>query len=239
MSSFPAILLVTTLFRLSLNVASTRLILLHGDRFEGKLIQAFGNFVLGGNYVVGIVIFVIIFIVQIRVITAGSGRIAEVAARFTLDAMPGKQLAIDADLNNGLIDEMEATKRREDLARQADFYGAMDGASKFVKGDVSAGILITLINIIGGFFIGIVQLGIPWQKAASIYTILTVGDGLISQIPSIIISVSSGVIVTRAAAEDNLGTDLTKQILRRPRALMIASGVMFSLAQFGWSLLHD
>ena len=233
MSSFPALLLVSTLFRLSLNVASTRLILLHGDNFEGKLIKAFGDFVLGGNYVVGIVIFVIIFIVQTRVITAGSGRIAEVAARFTLDAMPGKQLAIDADLNNGLLTEEEAKIKREDLARQADFYGAMDGASKFVKGDVSAGIMITFINIIGGFFIGIVQLGIPWQKAASVYTILTVGDGLISQIPSIIISVASGLIVTRAAAEDNLGADLTKQLFFRPKALLIASGVMGALAFLG------
>ncbi|MBU1863364.1 MAG: flagellar biosynthesis protein FlhA [Candidatus Omnitrophica bacterium] len=233
MSSFPALLLITTLFRLSLNVASTRLILLHGDNFGGKLIKAFGQFVLGGNYVVGIIIFIIIFIVQIRVVVAGSGRIAEVAARFTLDAMPGKQLAIDADLNNGLIDELEATRRREDLSRQADFYGAMDGASKFVKGDVSAGILITFINIIGGFFIGVVQLGIPWQKAAAIYTILTVGDGLISQIPSIIISVSSGLIVTRAAARDNLGAELTKQLLFRPKALLIASGVMCALAFLG------
>lgn len=233
MSSFPALLLVSTLFRLSLNVASTRLILLNGNNFEGKLIKTFGDFVLGGNYVVGIVIFVIIFIVQTKVITAGAGRISEVAARFTLDAMPGKQLAIDADLNNGLITEEEAKQKREDLARQADFYGAMDGSSKFVKGDVSAGIMITSINIIGGFFIGIVQLGIPWQKAAEIYTILTVGDGLISQIPSIITSVASGLIVTRAAAEDNLGTDLTKQLFFRPKALLIASGVMTSLAFLG------
>ena len=233
LSIFPSLLLVTTLFRLSLNVASTRLILLHGNNFEGKLIKAFGDFVLGGNYVVGIVIFIIIFIVQIRVITAGAGRIAEVAARFTLDSMPGKQLAIDADLNNGLIEEEEAMRRRSELSRQADFFGAMDGASKFVKGDVSAGIFITFINIIGGFFIGIVQLGIPWQKAAAIYTILTVGDGLISQIPSIIISIASGLIVTRAAAEENLGHDLTKQLLYRPRALLMAGIVMVILAFLG------
>ena len=233
LSVFPALLLVSTLFRLSLNVASTRLILLHGDRFDGKLIRAFGEFVLGGNYVVGIVIFIIIFIVQIRVITAGSGRIAEVAARFTLDAMPGKQLAIDADLNNGLIDEQEATRKREELSRQADFFGAMDGASKFVRGDVTAGIFITFINIIGGLFIGVVQLGIPWQKAANIYTILTVGDGLIAQIPSIIISISAGLIVTRAAAEENLGYDITKQLFYRPKALLIAAIVLFALAFLG------
>lgn len=233
LSVFPALLLVSTLFRLSLNVASTRLILLTGDQFEGKLIKAFGEFVLGGNYVVGIVIFVVIFIVQIRVITAGSGRVAEVAARFTLDSMPGKQLAIDADLNNGLIDEMEATRRREELAREADFFGAMDGASKFVKGDVSAGILITFINILGGFFIGIVQLGIPWQKAAQIYTVLTVGDGLISQIPSIIISIASGLIVTRAAAEEDLGHDLTKQLFYRPKGLLIAAICLLALGFLG------
>lgn len=233
LSVFPSLLLVSTLFRLSLNVASTRLILLHGNRFEGKLIKAFGDFVLGGNYVVGIVIFVIIFLVQIKVITAGSSRIAEVAARFTLDAMPGKQLAIDGDLNNGIIDEKEAQKKREELSRQADFFGAMDGASKFVRGDVTAGIMITGINIVGGFFIGIVQLGIPWQRAAQVYTILTVGDGLISQIPSIIISIAAGLIVTRAAAEENLGYDLTKQLFNKPRGLLIAAIMLFALAFMG------
>jgi flagellar biosynthesis protein FlhA len=233
MSVFPALLLVSTLFRLSLNVASTRLILLYGNNFDGKLIESFGDFVLGGSYVVGIVVFVVIFIVQIRVITAGSGRIAEVAARFTLDAMPGKQLAIDGDLNNGIIDEKEAQKRREDLARRSDFFGAMDGASKFVRGDVTAGIFITFINIIGGFFIGVIQLKIPWQKAAEVYTVLTVGDGLISQIPSIIISVASGLIVTRAAAEENLGHDLTSQLFAKPRALLIAGFMLIALAFLG------
>jgi flagellar biosynthesis protein FlhA len=233
LSVFPSLLLVSTLFRLSLNVASTRLILLHGNNFEGKLIKAFGDFVLGGNYVVGIVIFVIIFLVQIKVITAGSSRIAEVAARFTLDAMPGKQLAIDGDLNNGIIDEKEAQKRREEISRQADFFGAMDGASKFVRGDVTAGIMITAINIVGGFFIGIVQLGMPWQRAAQVYTILTVGDGLISQIPSIIISIAAGLIVTRAAAEENLGYDLTKQLFNKPRGLLIAAIMLFALAFMG------
>ncbi len=233
LSVFPALLLVSTLFRLSLNVASTRLILLYGDKFDGKLIRAFGEFVLGGNYVVGIVIFVIIFLVQVKVITAGAGRIAEVAARFTLDTMPGKQLAIDNDLNNGVITEDEARKRREELAREADFFGAMDGASKFVKGDVSAGIMITGINIVGGFFIGIVQLGIPWQKAAETFTILTVGDGLISQIPSIITSIAAGLIVTRAAAEENLGYDLTSQLFARPKGLLIASMILAVLAFLG------
>ncbi len=232
-SVFPALILVTTLFRLALNVASTRLILLYGNNFNGKVIIAFGDFVLGGNYVVGIVIFVILYLVQVKVITAGSGRIAEVAARFTLDAMPGKQLAIDADLNNGLIDEKEATKRREELARQADFYGAMDGAAKFVRGDVTAGMFITAINVIGGFFIGVIQLKIPWQEAASIYTKFTIGDGLIAQIPSLLISMASGLVVTRAASKENLGSELTAQLLMRPKPLLIASGVLTVLAFMG------
>ena len=232
-SVFPALILIFTLFRLSLNVASTRLILLHGDKFEGKLIRSFGDFVLGGNYAVGIIIFLILYIVQVKVITSGAGRISEVAARFTLDALPGKQLAIDADMNNGLIDESEATRRREELTREADFYGAMDGASKFVRGDVSAGIFITGINIIAGFFIGVIQLKIDWKEAANIYTTFTVGDGLISQIPSLLISIASGLVVTRAASEKNLGQELSGQLLMRPKPLAIASGVMGVLAFVG------
>ena len=232
-SVFPALILVLTLFRLSLNVASTRLILLYGNKFNGKLILAFGDFVLGGNYVVGVVIFVILYIVQVKVIVSGTTRISEVAARFTLDAMPGKQLAVDADLNNGIIDEKEAQNRRDELAREADFYGAMDGAAKFVSGDVSAGIFITAINILGGFFIGVFQLKLPWQEAANIYTKFTVGDGLIAQIPSLLISISAGLVVTRAASETNLGAELTQQLLIRPKPLLIAGGVLTVLAFLG------
>jgi len=188
---FPAVLLATTLFRLSLNVASTRLILLHGEEgpsAAGSVIMAFGQFVVGGNYVVGIVIFVILVLINFMVITKGAGRVAEVAARFTLDAMPGKQMAIDADLNAGLIDDEQAKTRRAEIANEADFYGAMDGASKFVRGDAIAGIIITLINIGAGFVIGVVQKGMPAFEAAQNYTILTVGDGLVGQIPALIIS---------------------------------------------------
>jgi flagellar biosynthesis protein FlhA len=220
-SVFPGLLLILTLFRLSLNVASTRLILLHAD--AGKVIQAFGTFVVGGNYVVGLVIFLILVIIQFVVITKGAGRIAEVAARFTLDAMPGKQMAIDADLNTGIITEEEAKKRRENISREADFYGAMDGASKFVRGDAIAGIIITLINIIGGFIIGIVQMKLTFGEALRTYTLLTVGDGLVTQIPALIVSSAAGIIVSRAASESNLGVDLSHQILHHPRALYIAS----------------
>jgi len=224
LSVFPGMLLIITLFRLSLNVASTRLIL--GKAYAGEVIESFGNFVVGGNYVVGFIIFAILVIIQFVVITKGSGRIAEVAARFTLDAMPGKQMAIDADLNAGIINEDVARKRRENVSREADFYGAMDGASKFVRGDAVAGILITLINVIGGIIIGVVQRGMPINEALTTYTLLTVGDGLVTQIPALIVSTSAGIVVTRAASESNLGKDLTSQITAQPRAIMIASLIL-------------
>jgi flagellar biosynthesis protein FlhA len=223
-SVFPGMLLIITLFRLALNVASTRLIL--GQAYAGEVIAAFGNFVVGGNYVVGFIIFSILVIIQFVVITKGSGRIAEVAARFTLDAMPGKQMAIDADLNAGLITEEDARKRRSDIGREADFYGAMDGASKFVRGDAIASILITLINVIGGIIIGVVQRGMSVNEALTTYTLLTVGDGLVTQIPALVISTSAGIIVTRAASESNLGKDLTRQITFQPRAIMIAASIL-------------
>lgn len=223
-SVFPGLLLVVTLFRLALNVASVRLILGEGE--AGSIIAAFGNFVVKGNYFVGLVIFSVLVVINLVVITKGSGRIAEVAARFTLDAMPGKQMAIDADLNQGMIDEGEARKRREKIAREADFYGAMDGASKFVRGDAVAGLMIVVINIIGGFAVGMVQMGMEWQEAASTFTILTVGDGLVAQIPALLISVASGIIVARAASEGNLGADITGQLLGYPRAIYISSGVL-------------
>ena len=228
-SIFPSILLVTTLFRLSLNVASTRLILLHGDEgpdAAGSVIQSFGQFVVGGNYVVGVVIFVILVIINFMVITKGAGRVAEVAARFTLDAMPGKQMAIDADLNAGLINENEARKRREDIANEANFHGAMDGASKFVKGDAIAGIIITLINIGAGFIIGVTQKGMPMAEAAANYTILTVGDGLVGQIPALIISTAAGLLVTRSTGEKDFGSDLKKQFSTSPVALYVVSGIL-------------
>ncbi len=227
-SSFPALLLVTTLFRLGLNVASTRLILLNGDSgldAAGHVIQAFGEFVVGGNYVVGIIMFLAISIVNLKVITKGSGRIAEVAARFTLDALPGKQMAIDSDLNTGIINEDEAKERRRDLSREAEFYGAMDGAAKFVAGDAVAGMGITLINIIGGFFIGIMQHNMDWMLAAKTYTILTIGDGLVSQIPALVISTASGLIVARAASGDDLGSEVLSQLGASAKPLLISSAV--------------
>jgi flagellar biosynthesis protein FlhA len=223
-SVFPGLLLLLTLFRLGINVASTRMIL--GDAFAGDIIASFGSFVVKGNYVVGIVIFLILVIINFMVITKGSGRIAEVAARFTLDAMPGKQMAVDADMNNGVIDEDEARQRREDIRREADFYGAMDGAAKFVRGDAMAGIIITIINILGGLLIGVVQRDMGFGQALSTYTLLTVGDGLVSQIPALIISVSAGIIVARAASEMNMGREFTGQLLMNPRALFITSGVL-------------
>ena len=223
-SVFPGMLLVMTLFRLALNITTTRLILSQGS--AGSIINAFGGFVIGGNYVVGLVIFIILNIINFVVITKGSGRIAEVAARFTLDAMPGKQMAIDADLNNGIIDEEEAKARRDKISKEADFYGAMDGAAKFVRGDAVAGVIITFINIIGGFVIGIVQLGMGWSQALTTYTTLTVGDGLVSQLPALMISTSSGIIVSRAAARSNLGEDLTTQLFTQYRALYIVAGVL-------------
>lgn len=232
-SIFPSLLLVTTLFRLSLNVASTRLILLHGDEgpgAAGTVIQAFGQFVVGGNYFVGVVIFVILVIINFMVITKGAGRVAEVAARFTLDAMPGKQMAIDADLNAGLINEDEARSRRENIAKEANFHGAMDGASKFVKGDAIAGIIITLINIGAGFLIGVVQKGMAMADAAANYTILTVGDGLIGQIPALIISTAAGLLVTRATGEKDFGTDLKKQFSTSPIAMWVVSAILIVFA---------
>ncbi|NLS45382.1 MAG: flagellar biosynthesis protein FlhA [Firmicutes bacterium] len=223
-SSFPSMLLIATLFRLALNVSSTRLILLHG--YAGHVIEAFGNFVVGGNYVVGMVIFIILVVIQFVVITNGAGRVAEVAARFTLDAMPGKQMAIDADLNSGLINEEEARTRRRNIELEADFYGAMDGAGKFVRGDAIAGVIITLINIVGGIIIGITQLNIPAQEALQRYALLTVGDGLVSQIPALLISTATGIIVTRAAAQSNFGHEVTGQLLAQPRALAIATGLL-------------
>ena len=224
LSVFPGLLLIMTLFRLSLNVASTRLIL--GEGYAGKIIYAFGSFVVKGNYVVGFIIFLILVIIQFVVITKGAGRIAEVAARFTLDAMPGKQMSIDADLNAGLITEDEARRRREQIQREAEFYGAMDGASKFVRGDAIAGLLITVINIVGGFIIGVVQRGMTFTQALQTYTLLTVGDGLVSQVPALIISVSAGMVVTRSATGDQLDYELKGQLLQKPRVLLIASGVL-------------
>ena len=223
-SSFPAILLLLTLFRLSLNVASTRLILTHGQ--AGHVIQAFGEFVIGGNYAVGLVLFLILIGINFIVITKGAGRVAEVAARFTLDAMPGKQMAIDADLGAGLIDETEARRRREEIARQADFYGAMDGASKFVKGDAIAALIITFINIVGGIFIAVVQKGLAFSQAVSSYTILTVGEGLVSQIPALIVSTAAGIMVTHSAGKTQMGSVVAGQLSKHPRALWIAGGVL-------------
>lgn len=223
-SIFPSLLLLATLFRLALNISSTRLILLNG--YAGKVISSFGQFVIGNNALVGFIIFLILVIIQFIVITKGAERVAEVAARFTLDGMPGKQMSIDADLNAGIIDEVEAQKRRRDIQREADFYGAMDGASKFVKGDAIAGIIITVINIIGGFITGMVIRNMDFQEAVSHYTLLTVGDGLVSQIPALLISTATGIVVTRAASDSNLGQDLIKQILSYPKVIFISAGVL-------------
>lgn len=225
---FPSLLLMLTLFRLSLNVASTRLILAQAD--AGVVIQSFGTFVTSGNIFVGIVIFVILVVIQFVVVTRGATRISEVAARFTLDAMPGKQMGVDSDLNAGLITEEQARKRRHNIEREADFYGAMDGATKFVRGDAIAGIIITIVNILAGLLIGVAMLEFSLPEAAALYTRLTIGDGLVSQIPSLIISVAAGLVVTRTVSEDNLGADLAAQITRYPRALGV-SAVM--LAIFG------
>jgi flagellar biosynthesis protein FlhA len=230
LSSFPSILLLVTLFRLALNVASTRIILLHGNEgtlAAGKVIKAFGGFVVGGNYLVGIIVFLILVAINFLVITKGAGRIAEVAARFTLDAMPGKQMSIDADLNAGLITEKEARARRETIAQEAEYYGAMDGANKFVRGDAVAGIVITLINIIGGLAIGVFQKDMSFANAAQNYTLLTIGDGLVSQVPALIVSTAAGVIVTRAGADSSLGSEITSQILIQPKAIAVAAGVLF------------
>lgn len=229
-SIFPSLLLVLTLFRLSLNVASTRLILLHGNEgalAAGAVIKSFGSFVVGGNYVVGMIIFVILVLINFIVITKGSGRIAEVAARFTLDGMPGKQMAIDADLNAGIIDENEARQRRQEIAKESEFHGAMDGASKFVRGDAIAGIVITVINIIGGFVIGVFQMKMSMMDAAQNYTLLTVGDGLVTQIPALIISSSAGILVSRAASENRMGQEFGKHIFSNPNPVYLGAFVVF------------
>jgi flagellar biosynthesis protein FlhA len=227
-SSFPTILLITTLFRLGLNVASTRLIL--GQGYAGEIIKAFGTFVIQGNYVVGIIIFLILLVINFIVVIKGSTRIAEVSARFTLDALPGKQMSIDADLNAGYISEQEARKRREILTRESDFYGAMDGASKFIRGDAIAGLIIVAINIVGGFAIGMIQRGLGLTEALSLYTVLTIGDGLVSQIPALLISVGAGLVVTRSASGDQLNVELARQFGAKPKALAIASGAMVLFA---------
>src|SRR5436190_981720 len=227
-TGFPTLLLFITLFRLALNVASTRLILLDG--YAGHIIEAFANFVARGNYVVGLVVFLILVLINFVVITKGAGRIAEVAARFTLDAMPGKQMAIDAELNAGLINELEARQRRRKVEEEADFYGAMDGASKFVRGDAIAAILITLINVLGGFAIGIAQKGMTVSEALQRFTLLSIGDGLVSQVPALITSTAAGILVTRAATKDALGTELSRQLLLFPRAMMILTVMLVVFA---------
>ncbi|MEX5721426.1 flagellar biosynthesis protein FlhA [Geodermatophilus maliterrae] len=224
---FPSLILIATLFRLALNVSSTRLVLTDG--YAGKVIEAFGHFVIGGSLVVGLVIFVILTIIQFVVITNGAGRVAEVGARFTLDAMPGKQMAIDADLNAGLINETQARKRRTEVTAEADFYGSMDGASKFVKGDAIAGIIVTLINLIGGFAIGVMSKGMAPADAVSTYSLLTVGDGLVSQIPALLLSTATGIIVTRSATEGDMGSDLLAQLGRFKQPVRIAGGAALAL----------
>jgi flagellar biosynthesis protein FlhA len=227
-SVFPSLLLLTTLFRLAINVSVTRLILLEGD--AGHVVKAFGDFVVGGNVIVGLVIFLVLVVIQMVVITNGAGRVAEVAARFTLDAMPGKQMAIDADLNAGQITEDQARERRETISREADFYGAMDGASKFVKGDAMAAIIMTVINLLGGIVVGVVQQGMPFGEAASHFSLLTIGDGLAAQIPALLISVATGIIVTRSTSEKDLGNDIAGQVFRQRKAPMVAGAVICAFA---------
>ncbi|MDD2839084.1 MAG: FHIPEP family type III secretion protein, partial [Sulfuricurvum sp.] len=235
LTTFPTLLLIITLFRLSLNIATTRMILSHGN--EGPdavsdIISSFGNFVVGGNYVIGVIVFVILVLINFMVITKGSGRVAEVAARFTLDAMPGKQMAIDADLNSGLIDEKEAKTRRAEILQHANFYGAMDGSSKFIKGDAVAGIIITLINIIGGFLIGVFQFDLDVSASAQTYTILTIGDGLVSQIPALIISTATGIMITRGSNDDdaNFAEGSINQLMGNARILLIVGFIMIMFA---------
>ncbi|KPN13451.1 flagellar biosynthesis protein FlhA [Bacillus australimaris] len=229
-SIFPSLLLLLTLFRLGLNISTTRSILSTGD--AGKVVETFGSFVVGGNILVGLVVFLILIIIQFIVITKGAERVSEVAARFTLDAMPGKQMSIDADLNAGMLTESEARNRREKVAREADFYGAMDGASKFVKGDAIAGIIIVIINIIFGIIIGMLQQGMSIQESASHFTLLTVGDGIVSQIPALLISTATGIVVTRAASNGNLGSDITGQLFAFPAMLYVTAGTIFLLGLF-------
>lgn len=224
-STFPSLLLIATLFRLALNVSATRLILNGGN--AGHVIAAVGSYVVGGNYVIGLVVFLILVVVQYVVVTSGAQRVAEVAARFTLDSMPGKQMAIDADMNMGLIDEVEARRRRALIEREANFYGAMDGATKFVKGDAIAGIIILLIDIVGGLSIGMLQHGMPWAEAVHRYTLLTVGDGIVTQIPSLVIAVATGIIITRAASDAELGGEIARQVLSNPRTLLVVGITLF------------
>src|SRR5512146_1811330 len=229
-SVFPTSLLLLTLFRLALNISSSRLILIHGNtgtRAAGEVIEAFGNFVVGGNYIIGVVIFLVLIAIQYVVINHGAVRISEVTARFTLDAMPGKQMSIDSDLNAGLIDENEARVRRKTLAAEAEFYGAMDGASRFTQRDAVASILITTINIVAGFLIGVLQHGMELRHALETYTVLTIGDGLVTVIPALMISIAGGLIVTRTASEDTLGADFRKQVFGNTEPLMLASAVLF------------
>lgn len=226
-AAFPALLLVMTLFRLALNVSATRLVLLDG--YAGKVIDTFGHFVVGGSLIVGMIVFAILLVIQFVVITNGAGRVAEVGARFTLDAMPGKQMAIDADLNSGLIDEDEARRRRAEVHQEADFYGAMDGASKFVKGDAIAAIIITLVNLLGGFAIGVAQKGMSMGDAVTTYSLLSVGDGLVSQIPALLLSVATGLVVTRSTSDDDMGSDISRQMLQNRAPLRIAGFAALAL----------
>lgn len=229
-SIFPTVILLLTLFRLALSVSTTRAILAEGD--AGKVVETFGNFVTGGNILVGLVIFLLLVIIQFIVITKGSERVAEVAARFTLDAMPGKQMSIDADLNAGMISEKEARERREKVSGEADFYGAMDGATKFVKGDAIASIIMVGINLLFGMIIGMVQMELSFGEAASKYSMLTVGDGLVSQIPALLISTATGIVVTRAASKGNLGSDITAQLFAQSKLLYVAAGTILLLGLF-------
>src|SRR5712672_385497 len=234
-SVFPTLLLLLTLFRLSLNISATRLILMNGNTgtsAAGEVIQAFGNFVVGGNYIIGVVIFLVLIAIQYVVINHGAVRISEVTARFTLDAMPGKQMSVDSDLNSGLIDEAEARLRRKQLANEAEFYGAMDGASRFTQRDAVASILITGINIIAGFLIGVLQHGMDFRHALETYTVLTIGDGLVTVIPALMISISGGLIVTRASSDNRLGALVHNQVFGKPEPLLLASGVPIAMAAF-------
>ncbi|ELM3724624.1 flagellar biosynthesis protein FlhA, partial [Edwardsiella piscicida] len=228
-AAFPTILLFSTLLRLSLNVASTRVILMNGytgGAAAGQVIEAFGHFLVGGNFAIGIVVFIILVLINFMVITKGAGRIAEVGARFVLDGMPGKQMAIDADLNAGLIGEEEAKKRRSEVTQEADFYGSMDGASKFVRGDAIAGLMIMALNVIGGLLIGVIQHGMPVSQAAETYTLLTIGDGLVAQIPALVISTAAGVIVTRVSTDQDVGEQMVTQLFNNPRVLILSGAVL-------------
>ena len=230
--AFPAVLLLTTILRLSLNVASTRIVLTEGHNgpdAAGKVIEAFGHFLIGGNYLVGVVVFIILTIINFMVITKGAGRIAEVGARFALDAMPGKQMAIDADLNAGLIGEADARKRRKEVSQEAEFYGAMDGASKYVRGDAVAGIIIVIVNMVGGLVVGMVQHDLAFSEAIETYTMLAIGDGLVAQLPSLIISVAAGAVVSRVVSDEDVGTQLVTQLFMKAQVLYITAGIVGGL----------